>query len=90
MGRELLQLAGLAEGDGPLRDDSGDGVLVDHLLLAIAGEDHGEGVKAGDIAPHLKPVHQKDGDGAAVPADLGEEDLLKIVGFLPGEHSFFL
>ena len=53
MGRELLQLAGLAEGDGPLRDDSGDGVLVDHLLLAIAGEDHGEGVKAGDIAPSL-------------------------------------
>ena len=60
------------------------------LIHIFAGEDHGEGVKAGDIAPHLKPVHQKDGDGAAVPADLGEEDLLKIVGFLHGEHSFFL
>ena len=72
----------IAQGHRPLRDDGGNGVFINDLLLSIAGQHYSKGVKSGDIAPHLKAVHQKHGDGPAVPADLGQEDLLKVVGFL--------
>ena len=57
-------------------------MLIDHLLLAVGGQDDGKGVKAGDIAPHLKAVHEEHGDAPVLPADLGEENLLEVVGFL--------
>ena len=57
-------------------------MFVDHLLFAVGGQDHGEGVKSGDIAPHLKAVHQEHGDAPVLPADLGEENLLEVVGLL--------
>ena len=52
-------------------------MLVDHVLLAVAAEDHGEGVIALDGAPHLEAVDQKDGDRAGAAPDRGEENVLK-------------
>lgn len=61
------------------RNDGGYCVLVNHLLLAVGVQHHGEAVKAGDAAPQLKAVHQKYGNGQALLADLGQENVLKIV-----------
>ena len=64
-------------------------MLIDHLLPAVGVQHHGEAVKAGDAAPQLKAVHQKYGNGQALLADLGQENVLKIV-FLHNECSFSL
>ena len=62
-----------------LRGDGGDGVLVNELLFSVGVDHYDKGVKPGDVPANLKPVHQKNGDGAALPAQLGEDDFLQIV-----------
>ena len=51
-------------------------MLVDDLLASIAVQHHHEGVVPGDGAPHLKAVHQKQGDGHPVLPGTEEEKVL--------------
>ncbi len=78
----LYAFSGLADGHWMFGYNRRYCVLIDHLLFAVAGQHHGEGVESSHIAPHLVAIHEKNGDGAAVTAHLGEENFLKIVDFL--------
>ena len=80
--RRRSGLLGRGKGNGPLRYNGGNGVLVNDHLFAVAAQDYRKGIKPGDIAPHLIAIHQKNRDIPALPADLGEKDLLKIICFL--------
>ena len=55
-----------------------DGVLIDEVLLAVCGEDHGKGVEARDGAPHLEAVHQEHGHRRLIAPDAGQEHVLEI------------
>lgn len=42
-----------------LRDQSGNGVFIDHLLLAVAFQNHDKIVKSADNTAHLKAIGQE-------------------------------
>jgi hypothetical protein len=50
-------------------DKGGDGVLVDHLLLAFTDQYHHKTVVAGNNAPELEAIHKKQCYGNSIPAD---------------------
>ena len=66
----------LHQGNRMQRDDGGDGVFVDDLLLAVGAEHHGKAVKTGHGAPQLKAIHEEHGHGDILLAGLCEKDFL--------------
>ncbi|MPN35926.1 hypothetical protein SDC9_183429 [bioreactor metagenome] len=61
----------LGTGHRSFRNDGGDGVLVDDLLLSLRGEDDDEGVEPCDVAAKLEAVHKKHGDGLSGALEIG-------------------
>ena len=85
-GLRLLDL----QGDGALRDNGGNGVLVDHLLFAVRDQNDHKGVKAGDHAPQLVAVHQKDHQIDVAAAGLSQKAVLNVHGFHTYNAPFYV
>ena len=51
-------------------------MLVHHLLLSVAVNDHHKGVKAPDLPPDLEAIDQKDRGSHPAAAQLGQEVIL--------------
>ena len=64
-------------------------MFVDHLLLAVCGEEHHKGVEAGHLAPELVAVHQEEGDVGPGAAQAGEEEVLEVVCLLHTKYIPF-
>jgi len=54
----------------------GNGMLVDHLLLAVTDQYHHEAVKACDHSPELETVHQEQSHRSLVPAAFLQNGIL--------------
>ena len=57
-------------------------MLVNHLLLPVSHKDDHEAVKSRNDPPELEAIHQKQRHGNLVPADLLENGILQIHGFV--------
>ena len=73
-------VAGGVKVDGAHGDNGGNGVLVNHLLFAVAVEHDDKAVVTADHAVHLEAVHQKNGDQGTGAAGFGQKGVLKIAG----------
>ena len=58
--------------------EGGDGMLVDHLLLAVTDQNHHKAVVTGDHTTELKPIHQEQRYGNLVPAAFLQDGVLQI------------
>src|SRR5690606_21579226 len=77
----------LHKGNVALGRKGADGVLVYHLLAAVAVDDDGEIVECAHHAPDLESVRQIYGNGYAVLAQLVEERVLDVDGFVHGPDT---
>jgi hypothetical protein len=58
------------------RHDRRDGMLVDELRMTVASQQHAEIIEPRDHTLQLHPIHQEDGEGSLVLADMVEEGVL--------------
>jgi len=54
----------------------GNGMLVDHLLLAVTDQYHHKAVVAGDDSPELEAVHKEQGHRNLLPAAFLQNGIL--------------
>ena len=74
-------LFSLVEHNGLFRDNGGNRVFINHLLLAVGGKKDHKCVKAGDPAPGAGSRSSGKGDVEAVLAGLGEKLVLRLLVF---------
>lgn len=74
------------ERHGSRRGKRGDGVLVNHLLFAVAVDHDGEVVKSPDYPAKLETVYEIDGNRHRFFADLVEKCILNVDGLFQNPY----